>query len=45
MVSRAEGVSALDSWNDAISASTYIEEPLDYSRKPSRGIEVSVKSE
>jgi hypothetical protein len=28
MVSRAEGVSALDSWNDAISASTYIEEPL-----------------
>ena len=28
MVSSAEGVSALDSWNDAISASTYIEEPL-----------------
>ena len=28
MVSRAKGVSALDSWNDAISASTYIEEPL-----------------
>ena len=28
MVSSAEGVSALDSWNDAIGASTYIEEPL-----------------
>jgi hypothetical protein len=28
MASSAEGVSALDSWTDAISASTYIEEPL-----------------
>jgi len=28
MVSTAERLSALDSWNDAISASTYIEEPL-----------------
>jgi hypothetical protein len=28
MVSSGEGVSALDSWSDAISASTYIEEPL-----------------
>jgi hypothetical protein len=28
MVSSAEGVSALGSWNDAINASTYIEEPL-----------------
>jgi hypothetical protein len=28
MVSSAEGVSALDSWRDAIGACTYIEEPL-----------------
>jgi hypothetical protein len=28
MVSTAERLSALDSWNDAISASTYIEEPI-----------------
>jgi hypothetical protein len=28
MVSTAERLSALDSWNDAISASTYIEEPF-----------------
>ena len=45
MVSRAEGVSALDSWNDAISASTYIEEPLITPENLRVRIEVSVKNE
>ena len=45
MVSSAEGVSALDSWNDAIGSVHLHRRAFDYSRKPSCRIELSGKSE